>query len=168
MLCGLAALGWCRHFFWIAGSRTYCLAVFGSFTAMLMVVAALVGLSSATSGADRTAAQAAAGQDPSRYFGISARRVCVRPLDAVNTAVQPGPLPTGYPVVAFAATGDETWLWDYQRAKGSADLANGALRVRTDQVAIQPAARGTRTCPPSLEPSERRRQDLGRAGLGAA
>ncbi|MER7568284.1 hypothetical protein ABTZ93_35800 [Streptomyces sp. NPDC097941] len=148
MLCGLAALGWCRHFYWITGSRTYCLAVFGTFTAMLMVVAALVGLSSATTGADRTAAQAASGQDPSPYFGISARRVCVRPLDAANTAVQPGPLPTAYPVVAFEVTGDETWLWDSQRAKGSADLAKGALRVRTDQIVTRPAARGARTCPP--------------------
>ncbi|TCR15962.1 hypothetical protein [Streptomyces sp. BK205] len=148
LLCGLAALGWCRHFYWITGSRTYYLAVFGTFTTVMMVVAVVVGLSSATSGADRTAAQAAAGQDPSRFFGISARRVCVRPLDAANTAVQPGPLPTGYPVVAFDVTGDETWLWDYRRAEGSADLTTGALRVRTDQVVTRPAGRGDRTCPP--------------------
>ncbi|AJP00228.1 hypothetical protein TU94_00295 [Streptomyces cyaneogriseus subsp. noncyanogenus] len=148
LLCGLAALGWCRHFYWITGSRTYYLAVFGTFTVVMMVVAVLVGLSSATNGADRTVAQAVAGQDPSPFFGISARRVCVRPLDAANTAVQPGPLPTGYPVVAFDVTGDETWLWDYRRATASADLAKGALRVRTDQVVTQPAARGARTCPP--------------------
>ncbi|MGA5811056.1 hypothetical protein ACPC39_33710 [Streptomyces cellulosae] len=148
MACGLAALGWCRHLYWITGSKSYCLAIFGTLTGLMMVVAVLVGLSSATTGADRLAAQAVAGQNPSPFFGISALRVCVSPLDAANTAVQPGPLPTSRPVVAFDVTGDETWLWDPRRAKGSADLAKGALRVRTDQIVTRPAARGARACPP--------------------
>ncbi|OIJ63256.1 hypothetical protein [Streptomyces mangrovisoli] len=147
LLCGLAAFGWCRHFYWITGSRAYCLTVVGTLTALMMVLAVLVGLTSATSGADRTAAQAAAGQDPSPFFGISARRVCVHPLDAAGTAVQPGPLPTGHPVLAFDVTGDETWLWDPLRVTGSAGLAKGALRVRTEQIVTRPAARGTDVCP---------------------
>ncbi|WP_332880925.1 hypothetical protein [Streptomyces sp. NBC_00564] len=148
LLCGLAGLGWARHFYWITGSRMYCIAVFGTLTAVMTVVALIVGLSSATAAADRTAAQAAAGQDPSPFFGISSRLVCVRPLDATNTAVQPGPLPTGHPVVAFDVTGDETWLWDPRRENGTADLAKRALRVRTDQIVTRPAGRGARACPP--------------------
>lgn len=31
------------------------------------------------------------------FVGISARRVCVHPLDEAKTAVQPGPLPTDHP-----------------------------------------------------------------------
>ncbi|HEY8986363.1 MAG TPA: hypothetical protein VIU15_43175 [Streptomyces sp.] len=147
LLCGLTALGWARHFYWITGSRTYCLAIIGTLTAVMMVVALIAGLSSATVAADRTAAQATAGQDPSPFFGITARLVCVRPLDPKNTAVQPGPLPTSHPVVAFDATGDETWLWDPQRHKGAASLAEKALRVRTDQIAALPVARGARACP---------------------
>lgn len=108
----------------------------------------MLGLFSATAAADRTAAQAAAGHDPSSFFGISARRVCVSPLDEAKTAVQPGPVPTGHPVPAFDVTGDETWLWDPQRARGTADLTRKTLRVRTDQIAARPAARRTRTCPP--------------------
>ncbi|MFJ8608105.1 hypothetical protein ACIRH0_13030 [Streptomyces sp. NPDC093675] len=99
-----------RHFYWITSSRTFCLAVFGTLTALIMAAAVIVGLSSAVTAADRTAAQASSGQDPSSFFGISARLVCASPLDAANTAVQPGPLPTGHPVVAFDVTGDETWL----------------------------------------------------------
>ncbi|WP_327591540.1 hypothetical protein [Streptomyces chartreusis] len=72
----------------------------------------------------------------------------MRPLDAANTAVQPGPLPTGHPVLAFDSSGDETWLWDPQRKAGTAGLTKGALRVRTEQIATRPAARGARTCPP--------------------
>ncbi|WP_328545598.1 hypothetical protein [Streptomyces platensis] len=147
-LCGLAALGWARHFYWITGSRAYCLAIFSTLTALMMAAALLLGLASATAAAHRTAAQAAAGQDPSSFFGISARLVCVSPLDAANTAVQPGPLPTGHPVVAFDVTGDETWLWDPRRERGSADLAERALRVRTDQIVTRPAARGAHVCPP--------------------
>ncbi|QKW48249.1 hypothetical protein [Streptomyces buecherae] len=147
--CGLALLGWARHFYWITGSRAYCLAISGTLTALMMAAAVLLGLTSTTEAAHRTAAQAAAGHHPSSFFGISARLVCVSPLDAANTAVQPGPLPTGHPVVAFDVTGDETWLWDPQRAKGSADLAERALRMRTDQIATRPAGHGARACPPN-------------------
>lgn len=147
-LCGLAALGWSRHFYWFIGSKSYCIATFGTLTVMMMAAALLLGLSSATTAAQRTAAQAAAGRDPSAFFGISARLVCVSPLDKAKTAVQPGPLPTGHPVLAFDATGDETWLWDPQRAKGTANPAEKALRVRTDQIATRPAESGARTCPP--------------------
>ncbi|WP_159424293.1 hypothetical protein [Streptomyces sp. 3214.6] len=148
LLCGLAGLGWARHFYWITGSRTYCIAVVGTLTALMTVVALIVGLSSATAAADRTAAQAAAGRDPSPFFGISSRLVCVRPIDVANTAVQPGPLPTSHPVVAFDVTGDETWLWDPRREKNTADLAKRALRVRTEQIVTRPAARGVPACPP--------------------
>ncbi|MFJ3421923.1 hypothetical protein ACIPN8_36910 [Streptomyces sp. NPDC086082] len=148
LLCGLAGLGWARHFYWNIGSRTYCIAVLGTLTALMTAMALIVGLSSATTAADRTATQAAAGQDPSPFFGISSRLVCVRPLDAANTAVQPGPLPTGHPVVAFDVTGDETWLWDPRREIGTADLAKRALRVRTDQIVTRPAGHGARACPP--------------------
>ncbi|WP_405474920.1 hypothetical protein [Streptomyces sp. NBC_00009] len=147
-LCGLGVLGWVRHFYWISGSKAYCIVVVSTFTLLTMVVALIVGLSSATAAAHRTAAQSAAGHDPSSFFGISARLVCVSPLDAAHTAVQPGPLPTGHPVLAFDVTGDETWLWDPQRAKGTGDLTKRALRVRTDQIVTRPAARGAHTCPP--------------------
>ncbi|MEV0643471.1 hypothetical protein AB0I77_53110 [Streptomyces sp. NPDC050619] len=146
-LCGLAALGWARHFYWITGSKAYCIAAVGTLTALMMLVALVGGLASASTAAKRTAAQAAAGHDLAPFFGITARRVCVIPLDATKTAVQPGPLPTDHPVVAIGATGDETWLWDPQRARGSDDLADKALRVRTDQITTLPAAQGVRTCP---------------------
>ncbi|GAA4561274.1 hypothetical protein [Streptomyces collinus] len=146
-LCGLAALGWARHFYWVTGSKSYCIATVGTLTVMMMTAAMILGLSSATTAAQRTAAQAAAGHDPSAFFGINARLVCVSPLDEAKTAVQPGPLPTGHPVLAFHSTGDETWLWDPQRAKGTANPADKALRVRTDQIATRPAERGTHTCP---------------------
>nr|WP_159400036.1 hypothetical protein [Streptomyces griseochromogenes] len=48
----------------------------------------------------------------------------------------------------FDLTGDETWLWNPQREKGTANLADKALRVRSDQIATRPAARGAHTCPP--------------------
>ncbi|MFD8462368.1 hypothetical protein ACFV27_25575 [Streptomyces antimycoticus] len=147
-LCGLAALGWARHFYWITGSKSYCIVIVSTLTTLMMLMALILGASSAAAAADRTAAQAAAGHDPSSFFGISARRVCVSPLDEAKTAVQPGPVPTGHPVLAFDVTGDETWLWDPQRARGTADLTRKTLRVRTDQIAARPAARGTRTCPP--------------------
>ncbi|MGW6521738.1 hypothetical protein [Streptomyces sp. NPDC054962] len=147
-LCGLAALGWVRHFYWITGSKSYCIVIVSTLTLLTMAAALIVGLSSATVAAHRAATQSAAGHDPSPFFGISARLVCVSPLDAANTAVQPGPLPTGHPVIAFDVTGDETWLWDPQRAKGTADLTKRALRVRTDQIVTRPAARGAHTCPP--------------------
>ncbi|MFE9769557.1 hypothetical protein ACFYPC_34400 [Streptomyces sp. NPDC005808] len=152
VVCGLAALGWARHFYWIIGSKSYCIAVVGTLTILMTAGALIAGLSSATTAADRIAAQATAGHDPSPFFGISARRVCVRPLDETKTAVQPGPLPTGHPVIVFDVTGDETWLWDPQRAQGTTDLTKKALRVRTDQIATLPAARGALTCPP-LQPS---------------
>jgi hypothetical protein len=147
-LCGLAALGWARHFYWITGSKSHCIVIVSTLTVLTMTMALMMGLSSAGTAADRTAAQAAAGHDLSPFFGISARRVCVRPLDEAKTAVQPGPLPTDHPVVVFDVTGDETWLWDPQRAKGTTDLAEKALRVRTDQIATRPAGRGALTCPP--------------------
>ncbi|MBP2055225.1 hypothetical protein J2Z21_008238 [Streptomyces griseochromogenes] len=115
---------------------------------MMMVAALIVSLSSATTAANRTAAQGAAGHGPSAYFGISARRVCIHPLDEAKTAVQPGPLPVDHPVIVFDLTGDETWLWNPQREKGTANLADKALRVRSDQIATRPAARGAHTCPP--------------------
>lgn len=148
-LCGLAALGWARHFYWITGSKAYCIAAIGPLTALLILAALAGSLSSATAAAHRTSAQAVAGHDPAPFFGITSRRVCVIPLDATKTAVQPGPLPTDHPVVAFDGTGDETWLWDPQRRKGTADLTERALRVRTDQIVTRSAARGARTCPPS-------------------
>ncbi|MGQ4374793.1 hypothetical protein ACN6K9_001664 [Streptomyces sp. SAS_267] len=146
-LCGLAALGWSRHFYWITGSKSYCVVIVSTFTALMTAVVMMVGLSSANTAAERTAMQAAAGEDLSPFFGISARRVCVRPLDKANTAAQPGPLPADHPVVMFNVTGDETWLWDPQRAKGTTNLAERALRVRTDQITTRPAAHGALTCP---------------------
>lgn len=146
-VCGLAALGWARHFYWITGSKAYGIAVIGLMTALMVLVALIGGVFSAATAAQRTAAQAAAGLDPARFFGITARLVCVIPLDAAKTAVQPGPLPTGHPVVVFGTTGDETWLWDPRRARDSDDLADRALRVRTDQVITRPAAEGARSCP---------------------
>ncbi|MEV7325649.1 hypothetical protein [Streptomyces sp. NPDC093970] len=61
-------------------------------------------------------------------------------------------LPTDHPVVVFGGTGDGTWLWDPQRSKTTADVAKSALRVRSDQIANQPAARGAPACPPLQVP----------------
>ncbi|MFJ8955288.1 hypothetical protein ACIRO1_34870 [Streptomyces sp. NPDC102381] len=146
--CGLAILGWARHFYWVPAAKTYCLVLTGMFTTLLIGVALLLGLSSATEAASRAATQAKAGHVPASFFGINTRLVCVNPLDKAEVAVQPGPLPTGHPVLAFDASGDETWLWDPQRGKGTTDLAERALRVRTDQIATRPAGRGARSCPP--------------------
>ncbi|MEU0786825.1 hypothetical protein ABZ341_35320 [Streptomyces sp. NPDC006173] len=147
-LCGLSALGWARHFYWITGSKAYCILIASTLTVLAMTAALMVSLSSATAAADRTAAQAASGRELSPFFGIHALRVCVRPLDGAKAAVQPGPLPTDHPVIVFGGTGDETWLWDPQRSQGKASLAKAAMHVRSDQIATRPAARGTHTCPP--------------------
>lgn len=106
-----------------------------------------MGLHSAATAAARTATQATAGRDPGPYFGISAQRVCVIALDTKTTAVQPGPLPTDHPVLAFNLTGEETWLWDPARVGAAERLADMALRVPTSQVTTRPAAQGARSCP---------------------
>ncbi|MEU6681510.1 hypothetical protein [Streptomyces sp. NPDC046925] len=147
-LCGLAMAGWARHAYWITGSMAYCVLVIGVFTALMMLAAMVLGLSSANTAAQRTAAQASAGHDLSSFYGISARRVCVSPLEK-DTAVQPGPLPTGHPVVAFDVSGDETWLWDPQRAQDSSVLAESTLRVRSDQIVTRAVAAHDRSCPSS-------------------
>jgi hypothetical protein len=115
----------------------------------MMLVALVGGLSSASTAAPSAMPHRPWPDTTSLPSPGSPSGGSVTLLDVTKTAVQPHPLPTGHPGVAFGATWDETWLWDPQRAQGTSELADKALRVRTDQIATRPADQEALSCPPA-------------------
>ncbi len=76
-LCGLAALGWVRHFYWITGSKSYCIVIVSTLTLLTMAAALIVGLSSATEAARRASHTVRGeGRKTPRHFSASAPGWC--------------------------------------------------------------------------------------------
>ncbi|MGE7391779.1 hypothetical protein ACQKM2_40555 [Streptomyces sp. NPDC004126] len=125
-------------------------------SAMLKVMFPLIVLLAGLGVADRTLKEvqaaaeraylaAARGEEPPGYFGLNGRLVCVRPVEPDKPIpVQPGPPPTGRPVLVFPQAGDELWVWDPSPERGRSS-GDHAVRMRAEDVSLYPAT-GT-SCP---------------------
>ncbi|MBD0672508.1 hypothetical protein BU198_17795 [Streptomyces sp. CBMA156] len=110
----LGLLGYARHFH--AFRTTAGLSVGVSLLSMALVftIGLLWGqvLNPATRAAVTAETEVTAGRQPTPYFGLAPRLVCLRPADSPALPFQGTAVEVAHPFVAFPASGDWIRLWD--------------------------------------------------------
>ncbi|MGA5322103.1 hypothetical protein ACPCIU_16910 [Streptomyces seoulensis] len=137
--------GWAKYFNLYLSQRAHLKVVFP----LLVLLAGLAvtdrTLTEVQTAAENTYMAAARGDRPPEYFGLKGKLVCVRPVEPGKpVSVQPGPLPTRRPVLAFPREGDDLWVWDPSAERGRRSVEH-AVRMRSEDVSLYPAT-GT-SCP---------------------
>ncbi len=128
----IAILGWARFFHGLDDTlRWLPLLMAALVSAVYLLTALVLGLSSVEGAASGAAARASAGRQPAGYFGIQGTLECVRPVTASIPAYN-GPLPTNRPLLSFGTTNDYLWVWD--------PASNRSIGVPLDDVSVTPAA----------------------------
>jgi hypothetical protein len=127
----VAVIGYARHSHQLSGDSRWMPLLYSTVTLTVYLLASLaIGLSAVAHAAGEAAAAAAAGRQPSGYFGIKGVLTCVRPVTH-EIPVYDAPLPAGRPLLSFGAAGDSLWLWDPETGR--------AIEVPLDDVIVTPA-----------------------------
>lgn len=139
LLLFVGAAGWVKYFHWTSGLREVTLFVWPLVLLVWVLTVIQVGIEDAGNTANRAAATARAGKNPTQWFGIQGNLMCVTPLTK-KTSVFNGPIPH-HPVLTFGTTGDHVWAWDPVRNR-SADRTWKTFRIRAEEVSVTPPASG--------------------------
>ncbi|MGW3182133.1 hypothetical protein ACWDD9_22935 [Kitasatospora sp. NPDC001119] len=110
----LGFLGYARHFHALRTTAGLSVGVSLLCTALVLTIGLLWGqvLNPAARAAATAATEVTAGRQPTPYFGLAPRRVCLRPADSPALPFQGTAVDVTHAYAAFPASGDWIRLWD--------------------------------------------------------